>query len=183
MKILTYLFLSTLLLSNSCKKEKPAETATPVVTEISKIENTEKMEEPPIPEETKPEMQTNVELTELKGITIAYEATTRGFQMYTTIANGKFMVQHGANNKAEEVKISLENWKKIAVLYSKVDLAGFEKLTGATKDREFDGKAHGNLTITKLKKTYSTLGFDHTVPPAKIKELVDLIVQLSEKKE
>jgi hypothetical protein len=123
------------------------------------------------------------EPVELKGITIGYEAITRGFQLFTTIQNGKFMVKHGANNEAEEVKISTEDWNKLALLYSKIDLVGFNKLTGTTKEREYDGKAHGNLTITKNKKTYSTLGFDHTVPPIKIKAIVDLIVQLSAKKE
>jgi hypothetical protein len=55
-------------------------------------------------------------------------------------------------------------------------------LEGATQERTYDGKAHANLTITKEDVVYTTKGFDHTIPPNKIKELVVTILKISDKK-
>ena len=67
-------------------------------------------------------------------------------------------------------------------LFKKVDLSTFNDLEGATQERYYDGKPHANLTITSEEVVYPAKGFDHTIPPAPIKELVDLIVKLSDKK-
>jgi hypothetical protein len=187
MKIFFILIFSVLLSSNSCNKEKTTEskpkkeeTTAVVATNI----NTEtKPEDAPQKMEEKTQDIAIQEPAQLKGITINYEAITRGYQLFTTIKDGKFMVKHGAGNEELEIKITTENWTKIANLYSKIDLVELTKLFGSTKERMHDGRAHGNLSITKNNKVYSTQGFDHGVPPAKIKEIVDLIVSLSAKKE
>ncbi len=122
------------------------------------------------------------EYKDLEKVKIVYDANTRGYHKTVTIENKTFFVTNARNVKAHEIKLTDEEWKSIADLFKKVDLATFNTLEGATQERYYDGKAHANLTITKDEVVYATLGFDHTIPPAKIKDLVDTIVKLSDKK-
>jgi heat shock protein HslJ len=47
-------------------------------------------------------------------------------------------------------------------------------------ERAYDGKPHADMTIVVKDKTYTTKGFDHTIPPAKIKEFVDYINKIAD---
>ena len=122
------------------------------------------------------------EYKDLEKVKIVYEANNRGYHKTITIENKTFFVTNSRDEKAHEIKLTDAEWKSIADLYNKVDLSTYNKLEGATQQRYYDGKAHANLTITKDEVEYTTLGFDHTIPPAKIKDLVDTILKLSEKK-
>lgn len=121
------------------------------------------------------------EYKELEKVKISYEANNRGFHKSINIENKTFFVTNKRDEKAYEVKLTDEEWKMLADLFKKVDLTTYNKLEGPTQERFYDGKPHANLTITKDDMVYATLGFDHTIPPAKIKDLVDLIVKLSDK--
>ena len=50
-------------------------------------------------------------------------------------------------------------------------------------ERAHDGKMHADMAIVVGDKTYNTKGFDHTIPPAKIKEFVDYINELADNSE
>ena len=69
--------------------------------------------------------------------------------------------------------------EKLAELYSKIDLKTFNDLEGPTMERAYDGKPP-DMTIVVKDKTYTTKGFDHTIPPAKIKEFVDYINKIAD---
>ena len=122
------------------------------------------------------------EYKDLENVKMVYEANSRGFHKTITIENNTFFVTNSRDEKAHEIKLTDAQWKSIADLYNKVDLSTYNKLEGPTQERQYDGKAHANLTITKDKVDYTTQGFDHTIPPVQIKELVATILKLSEKK-
>ena len=122
------------------------------------------------------------EYKDLEKVKMVYDANNRGYHKTITIENKTFFVTNSRNEMAHEVKLTDVEWKSIADLFKKVDLATFNDLEGATQERYYDGKPHANLTITKEQVVYATKGFDHAVPPTQIKELVDLIIKLSDKK-
>jgi hypothetical protein len=122
------------------------------------------------------------EYKDLEKVKMVYEANSRGFHKTITIENNTFFVTNSRNEKPHEVKLTDAEWKLIADLFNKVDLTTYNDLEGATQERTYDGKAHANLTITKEDVVYTTKGFDHTIPPNKIKELVVTILKISDKK-
>lgn len=113
-------------------------------------------------------------------VKIVYGANTRGFHRTIAIEKNSFSVVHKRDAKPILVKLTDEQWKKIGNLYAKIDLNTFNELEGATKERAFDGKAHAEMTIKVKDKNYATKGFDHTIPPAKIKEFVDYINEIAD---
>jgi hypothetical protein len=122
------------------------------------------------------------EYKDLEKVIMVYEANTRGFHKKINIENKTFSVVNERDGKPTEVKLTDKEWKQIADLFNKIDLTNFNELEGTTHDRHRDAKAFANLTITKEDVVYTTKGFDHTVPPVEIKELVDTLLKLSEKK-
>jgi hypothetical protein len=122
------------------------------------------------------------EYKELEKVKLVYEANNRGYHKSVTIENKTFFVTNSRNEKAHEIKLTDAEWKSVADMLKKIDLTTYNKLEGPTQERYHDGKPHANLAITKDEIEYTTLGFDHTIPPAYIKELVDTIVEISDKK-
>jgi hypothetical protein len=119
---------------------------------------------------------------DLEKIKMVYETSTRGFFKSITIENKKFLVTETLDGKPNEITLTKAEWKSIAVLFKKVDLATYNTLEGTTKERHYDKRAHANLTIEKEEVKYETLGFDHEIPPTQIKGLVEMILKLSDKK-
>ncbi|MFD2908503.1 META domain-containing protein [Flavobacterium ardleyense] len=117
---------------------------------------------------------------DLKDVKITYGANSRGYNRVIEIENGKFTVVSNRDENPAAVTLSEEQWNKIADLYAKIDLKTFNDLEGATMERAHDGKAHADMTITVKDKKYTTKGFDHTIPPAQIKEFVDYINELAD---
>ncbi len=120
---------------------------------------------------------------DLKDVKIIYEASTRGAHKLIEIEKNSFQVTRKRGGKPVAVTLTDEQWNKIADLYAKIDLKTYNDLEGATMERASDGKLHGNMTIVIKDKTYTTKGFDHTIPPAKIKEFVDYINELADNSE
>lgn len=116
------------------------------------------------------------EYKELEKVKIVYQANTRGFHQTIVIENKTFRVINQRDTKGKLITLTDAQWKNLADLFNKIDLDSFNKLKGPTEQRFYDGKPHGNLTITKDDKEYTTLGFDAGIPPVKIKEFVDTIV-------
>jgi len=114
----------------------------------------------------------------ISDVKISYGANSRGFHRIIQIENKTFSVINTRDGKPEVVELSDEQWNQLGKLYSKIDLKTFNDLEGTTMERAFDAKPHANMTIVVKDKTYTTKGFDHTIPPVKIKEFVDYINKL-----
>ena len=117
---------------------------------------------------------------ELSDVKVVYGANTRGYHRMITIENGTFSLVSQRDGKPSVVNLTDAQWKKLAELYSKIDLKTFNDLEGPTMERAYDGKPHADMTIVVKDKTYTTKGFDHTIPPAKIKEFVDYINKIAD---
>lgn len=117
---------------------------------------------------------------ELSDVKVVYGANTRGYHRMITIENGTFSLVSHRDENPSIVSVTDEQWKKIVELYNKIDLKTFNDLEGATMERAYDGKPHADMTIVVKDKTYTTKGFDHTIPPAKIKEFVDYINKIAD---
>jgi hypothetical protein len=115
---------------------------------------------------------------DLSRVKIIYEANNRGFQRTIQIEKKIFTVIDKRDSQPVLLNLTDEQWKNIVDLYNQINLTTFNELEGPTMERAYDGKAHANLTILNKDKTYTTKGFDHTIPPVKIKELVDFINKL-----
>ena len=120
---------------------------------------------------------------DLKDVKIIYEASTRGAHKLIKIEKNSFEVTRNRDEKPSSITLTEEQWNKIADLYAKIDLSTYSELTGATMERAHDGKMHADMAIVVGDKTYNTKGFDHTIPPAKIKEFVDYINELADNSE
>ncbi len=112
---------------------------------------------------------------DLTNVKIIYAANSRGFHRTIEIENKTFSVINTRDAKSEAVELSDDQWNQLGKLYSKIDLKTFNDLEGPTMKRAFDGKPHADMSIIVKDKTYTTKGFDHTIPPAQIKEFVDYI--------
>lgn len=117
---------------------------------------------------------------ELSDVKVVYGANTRGYHRMITIEKNTFSLVSQRDGKPSVIALTDEQWKKIADLYGKIDLKTFNELEGATMERAHDGKAHADMSIVVKDKAYTTKGFDHTIPPAKIKEFVDYINKIAD---
>ena len=117
---------------------------------------------------------------ELSDVKVVYGANTRGYHRMITIEKNTFSLVSQRDGKPSVIVLTDEQWKKIADLYGKIDLKTFNDLEGPTMERAYDGKPHADMSIIVKDKTYTTKGFDHTIPPVKIKEFVDYINKLAD---
>lgn len=117
---------------------------------------------------------------DLSAVKIVYSANSRGFHRTITVEKDAFSVIQKRDAKPVLIELTAAQWNTIGGLYAKIDLKTFNDLEGATMERAYDGKPHADMSITTKEKTYSTKGFDHTIPPAQIKEFVDYINQLAD---
>ena len=117
---------------------------------------------------------------DLSDVKIIYGANNRGFHRTIQIEKDVFTVVNKRDAKPVLVELTDAQWNEIGKLYSKIDLNTFNDLEGPTMERAYDGKPHADMSILVKDKTYTTKGFDHTIPPAKIKEFVDYINKLAD---
>lgn len=117
---------------------------------------------------------------DLSDVKIVYGANSRGFHRTIEIEKNSFSVINKRDTKPVLVELTDEQWNEIGKLYSKIDLKTFNDLEGPTMERAYDGKPHADMSIVIKDKTYTTKGFDHTIPPVKIKEFVDYINKLAD---
>ena len=112
---------------------------------------------------------------------LEYEAMSRGFYQKITITNGKAILNSGRNSKPIAFDISNEDLVKLAELYSKVNKNGLKDLKDPTQKRFYDGAPIANFKIVDGEKTYQTVDFDGGFPPAEIKEIVEKVIEVTQK--
>ena len=156
MKALLYTFLAVVaLVSCNCQK---------ATTEKSSLATTE-----------------NMKLTQEMPV-LEYEAMSRGFFQKITIENNKAIVTSGRDSKPIAFDISNEDLVILAKLYAEVDKEGLKDLKDPTQKRFYDGAPIAHFKIVDGDKTYQTVDFDGGFPPEEIKEIVEKVIEVSQKK-
>lgn len=112
---------------------------------------------------------------------LEYEAMSRGFYQKIRIENNKAILTSGINTKPIGFDISDEDLSKLATLYAKVDKEGLKNLKDPTQKRFYDGAPIANFKIIDGEKTYQTVDFDGGFPPAEIKEIVEKVIEVTQK--
>lgn len=155
MKTLFYIFIAIVaLVSCNCQK---------ATTEKSNLATTETMkqtQEMPI---------------------LEYEAMSRGFYQKIRIENNKAILTSGRDTKSIAFDISNEDLLKLQELYLKVDKQGLKDLKDPTQKRFYDGAPIANFKIIDGEKTYQTVDFDGGFPPSEIKEIVEKVIEVTQK--
>ncbi|MBF2707176.1 hypothetical protein [Flavobacterium soyangense] len=120
---------------------------------------------------------------DLKNAIVEYTANTRGFYQKITIENQIVSVSkdRSGNEKPIATKISEKDWKELVTYFESINLDSLATLKAPTEKRFHDGAAIANLKVVYKDKTYETAAFDHGVPPAEIKKLVDKINTFAKK--
>ena len=113
---------------------------------------------------------------------LEYEAMSRGFYQKITIENNRAIVTSGRGTKPVAFDISSEDLTILAEFYSKVDKEGLKDLKAPSEKRFYDGAAIAHFRIIEGEKSYQSSDFDGGFPPAEIKEIVEKVIEISEKK-
>lgn len=117
---------------------------------------------------------------EMRDSTIEYQAVSRGFYLNINIQDEKLTMTKARDGETKEYQLTNKDWKDLANLYKKVEIAKLPDYKDPTQKRFYDGAAIANLRIVYEGQTYETKGFDHGNPPIEIQEFVNKIVSFSE---
>jgi hypothetical protein len=120
---------------------------------------------------------------DLKTAVLEYTANTRGFYQKITIQDQMVTVSkdRSGNDKPVATKISDKDWKELVGYFETLELDSLTTLKAPTQKRFHDGAAIANLKVVYKDKTYETQAFDHGVPPAAIKKIVDKLNTFAKK--
>jgi len=120
---------------------------------------------------------------DLNSAIVEYTASTRGFYQKITIENQTVSISkdRSGNEKPVANKISEKDWKELVGYFENINLDSLATLKAPTEKRFHDGAAIANLKVIYKDKTYEPEAFDHGIPPAEIKKLVDKINTFAKK--
>ena len=122
-------------------------------------------------------------ITAAKGNTFSfeYEAMTRGsFKKIIVTQDTVVTIKDRAMKDVVTKKLSSADWSRLLADVQKVNLETIQDLKAPTDKRQYDGAQIGMLKIIKDGKTYQSNGFDHGMPPAEIKSIVDKLIAVSD---
>lgn len=112
--------------------------------------------------------------------TISYSAISRGtFQSYE-FKKGVITYSINRNDNPSTYKCSKEDLDKIEKHLNSINLKTIPELKAPSKAHQYDGAVSANLTVDDSENSYKTNTFDHGNPPEQIKELINLILALTE---
>lgn len=112
---------------------------------------------------------------------IQYKAQTRGSSLSVKIINNEiFYVSNGNEGSS---KLSEENTRKLSKLIKEVRLEEMKTLKAPTDKRITDGALHAEFTVKVADKEYKSITFDAGNAPKELKELEDLLYELSKLKQ
>lgn len=118
--------------------------------------------------------------------TLKYEEISRGFARIITLEKGVATLFSRKLNAGEEtttITPSSDFLSQLAVLYSQLNVKNLPNLKDPSQDRFFDGAPIATFSITTKEATYSSVAFDGGNPPAEIKDIVNKLIEISEKKQ
>lgn len=113
---------------------------------------------------------------------LKYEALSRGYYRLIEIQNKEVSFTKSRDVKPEVSKISDENWNQLINLFAKLDEEGMKDLKDPSQARFYDGAPIANLSVVDGDTTYKSVDFDGGNPPSEIKELVELMISIADKK-
>lgn len=169
------------LLSCKCKKEVST-------TELKEENSKEKIEI----QDTKYAMtlpknsvvtRTKVDENQEKGMSVEYEAMSRGYFLKIVYRGNSISVGKDRNDLSQNktIKLSSLEENELNQMLTKFDPKTLPNLKWPTEKRYYDGAAHANLIIIKDGETYTGAGFDHGFPPKEIEKLVQKLISIAEK--
>lgn len=175
--------LMFVLLSCKCKKDV-------AVTELKEDNNKEKVEtQEPKHTMTLPKnsvvTRTKVDENQEKGISVEYEALSRGYFLKIVFRGNSISVGKDRNDLSQNktIKLSIQEENELKQMLAKFDPKTLPNLKWPTEKRYYDGAAHANLVIIKEGETYTGAGFDHGFPPKEIEQFVKKLIELSEREQ
>lgn len=112
---------------------------------------------------------------------LEYEAMSRGFYQKITIEKNKAIVTSGRNTKPIAFDISNDDMLALIELYKNVNKEGLKDLKDPTQKRFYDGAPIAHFKIIDGENTYQTVDFDGGFPPAEIKEIVEKVIEVTQK--
>ncbi|MCB0447725.1 MAG: hypothetical protein KDD03_09480 [Gelidibacter sp.] len=116
-----------------------------------------------------------------EGISITYNALSRGFFEKIRATKDTLMVSNDRNLVEKETYICTEkDWTELMVLLKEIDIESLPTLEAPTSKRLYDGAAHASLSIEKKDTTIQSNGFDHGYPPKAIERLVNKLLSMAE---
>lgn len=112
---------------------------------------------------------------------LEYEVMSRGFYQKITIEKNKAIVVSGRNTKPIAYDISNDDMLVLLELYKNVNKEGLKDLKDPTQKRFYDGAPIARFKIIDGENTYETVDFDGGFPPAEIKEIVEKVIEVTQK--
>ena len=111
----------------------------------------------------------------------SYETFTRGSTTMYTVTREMVKVKSTGLNSSENSKdITSEDWNSLIEIAKKTDASKMSQLEAPTDSRASDRALHAILSLRKNDTIYQTNSFDHGIPPAEVKPLVEAILRLAE---
>lgn len=113
---------------------------------------------------------------------LEYEAMSRGYFKKITISGNVATVISVLDGKPETKTISNEDLAELKTLFEKVDKEGLKDLKDPTQKRFYDGAPIAKFRVIEGENVYETVDFDGGIPPTEIKEIVEKVIEISQKK-
>jgi hypothetical protein len=112
---------------------------------------------------------------------VEFTSLTRGYQKQVFL--DKDSVKIIVDGRQEENKVMNRAmpdgaWKDLLVTLKNIELAKLPGYKSPTNRRAFDGAKHSTITVTKTDGTTYSHGFDDINPHAKLKPLLDRILEI-----
>lgn len=105
----------------------------------------------------------------IESVELSYQ--TRGMQKFLRVTPDS--VEVTINGKTANYKTTKAQWQKIIKTFDKVKLSGISKLKRPSTKSFYDGALMGNLKITTNLKEYTSIGFDHDLPPTALVKTIN----------
>ena len=112
---------------------------------------------------------------------LEYEEMSRGIYRKIVIENNRAILTAGRNSKPIAFDISEEDFAILAKLYVAVNKEELKDLKDPTQKRFYDGAPIAHFKIVEGDKEYQTVDFDGGFPPAEIKEIVEKVIEVTQK--
>jgi hypothetical protein len=106
-----------------------------------------------------------------------YNAITRGRSENITLRGST--LQYKTTKESIFINLTKEQLAKVNTEVSKINLNEINTLKAPTNKRFYDGAMHTSILIKSNSMEYTSATFDDTNPPAELKALCDLLLNLA----